>query len=89
MKKILKYAFVAAFAVIAGYSVYTHQKVNTMSKLVLANVEALANDEGGSSENWACWSKEKRGSGYWRCGSPCKFIDGATGSGTEGKCYKN
>ena len=43
MKKVIRIAFVAA---IAGYGVYTNQKTdNVMSELMLANVEALANDE--------------------------------------------
>ena len=42
MKKFMKIAFVAAFAAIAGYGVYANQKVDTMSDLALANVEALA-----------------------------------------------
>ena len=50
MKKIMRVAFVAAFAAIAGYGIYTNQKVDTMSDLMLANVEALASGEGGSSD---------------------------------------
>lgn len=41
MKKIMKMAFVVSFAAVAGYGVYTSQKVDTMSDLMLANVEAL------------------------------------------------
>ena len=48
MKKIMRVAFVAAFAAIAGYGIYTNQKVDTMSDLMLANVEALA----GSNEGY-------------------------------------
>lgn len=44
MKKYLKFAFVAAFAAIAGYGVYTSQKTDAMSDLMLANVEALADN---------------------------------------------
>ena len=44
-KNFMKVAFVAAFATIAGYGVYTNQKADAMSDLMLANVEALANDE--------------------------------------------
>ena len=42
MKRFLKYAFIAAFAAIAGYGVYASQKSDAMSDLALANVEALA-----------------------------------------------
>ncbi len=42
MKKFVKIGFVAVFAAIAGYGVYTSQKSEFMSDLALANVEALA-----------------------------------------------
>ncbi len=46
MKKyIIRTAFVAAFALMAGYNVYTSQQEKTMSDLALANVEALADYE--------------------------------------------
>lgn len=46
MKKyIIRTAFIAAFALMAGYSVYTSQQGKTMSDLALANVEALADGE--------------------------------------------
>ena len=45
MKKIMRIAFVAAFAAVAGYGVYTNQRTETMSDLMLANVEALATPE--------------------------------------------
>mgnify|MGYP000021934215 CR=1 len=51
MKKyIIRTAFVAAFAFMAGYSVYTSQQKKTMSDLALANVEALANDNESSEK---------------------------------------
>ena len=49
MKKFIKLAFVAAFAAIAGYGVYMSQKSDSMSDLLLANVEALADDTESSS----------------------------------------
>ena len=45
MKKMIKIAFVAAFAAIAGYGVYANQKSEVLSDLTLANVEALATPE--------------------------------------------
>lgn len=45
MKKMIKIAFVAAFVAIAGYGVYTNQKTDAISDLMLANVEALAGGE--------------------------------------------
>lgn len=45
-KMIFKYAIVSAFAAVAGYGVYTSQKVNVeLSDMALANVEALASGE--------------------------------------------
>ena len=44
-KNFIKVAFVAAFASIAGYGVYTLQQKVEMSDLAKVNVEALANDE--------------------------------------------
>ena len=41
----MKAAFVAAFAVVAGYGIYSNQKADNMSDLMLANVEALADYE--------------------------------------------
>lgn len=45
MRKFVKIAFVAVFAAVAGYGVYTSQKTEFMSDLALANVEALARYE--------------------------------------------
>ena len=41
-KKFLKYGFVAAFALVAGYSVYASQQKVGLSELAMENVEALA-----------------------------------------------
>lgn len=45
MRKLIKIAFVAIFAAVAGYGVYANQKPETMSDLMLANVEALGMGE--------------------------------------------
>ena len=42
MKKFLKFAFVAILVAVAGYGVYASPKSDTVSDLMLANVEALA-----------------------------------------------
>lgn len=47
MNKIMKVAFVAVFAAMAGYGVYANQKADTISDIMLANVEALASGESG------------------------------------------
>ena len=41
----MKAAFVVAVAAVAGYNIYTNLKSNTMSDMMLANVEALASGE--------------------------------------------
>ena len=52
MKKIMKIAFVAAFAAVAGYGVYANQQSETMSDLMLANVEALASGESSTTNRY-------------------------------------
>ena len=46
MKKLIKFAFIAAIVAVADYNVYQSQSVmNGMSEFALANVEALASGE--------------------------------------------
>lgn len=46
MKKVLKFSFIAAVAVAAGYTAYSHsQKAEALSDVALSNVEALARGE--------------------------------------------
>ncbi len=67
MKKyIIRTAFVAVFALMAGYSVYTSQQEKTMSDLALANVEALASGESGTNTTWSC--KGNVNKCYVQCG---------------------
>lgn len=47
MNKILKITFAALFVAVVGDSIYVSRQSKSLSNLVLANVEALANDEGG------------------------------------------
>lgn len=56
-KNILKVAFVAAFAMIAGYGVYATQNEVKLSDLALDNVEALAWGEGDPDFNCR-WNDE-------------------------------
>lgn len=44
-KKFIKVAFVAAIAMVSGVNVFNAQKVNALSEIALANVEALAQGE--------------------------------------------
>ncbi|MDE6349092.1 MAG: NVEALA domain-containing protein [Bacteroides sp.] len=56
MKKVIKAVFIAAIAAVAGYGVYTNQKAEPMSDLMLANVEALADFE-WNENGWYCWQR--------------------------------
>ena len=47
-KKFIKVAFVAAIAIVSGVNVFNAQKVNALSEIALANVEALAQGEIGT-----------------------------------------
>ncbi len=44
-KNLIRTVFVAAFALVAGYGVYTSHQERFMSDIAMANVEALANGE--------------------------------------------
>ena len=86
-KNFIKVAFVAAFASIAGYGVYTSQQKVEMSDLAMANVEALANgeDEGGKK---TCYNSitTMEGSQIFYC-QTCSWVPGTNSlfSG-KGKC---
>lgn len=45
--KLFKFVFVIVIAMIAGINVYNAQKPEPMSDIAMANVEALAENEGG------------------------------------------
>ena len=82
----------AAVAVVALAAVNVNYALQDkdLSTMVLENVEALAQEQGGgSSSYWNCWSSQKAGSGYWRCGSPCTWIDAYAGQGPTSLCHAN
>lgn len=58
-KNILKVAFVAAFAIIAGYGVYATQTCTDLSDITLENVEALAAGESSSDCSTYCYSDSR------------------------------
>lgn len=53
-KNILKIVFASAFALVASYSVYASLHKVEMSDFAMANVEALARNEGGIKECVGC-----------------------------------
>lgn len=81
---------IAAIAIggFAGFNVSLNSQ-NGLSGLTLTNVEILSFSEGGSSTDWYCYSEEKSGSGYYRCGSPCVWVQKRGGKGKSSKCYSN
>lgn len=54
MKKAMKAAFVVAVAAVIGYGVHENLQADTMSDMMLANVEALASGEGGDKIVYCC-----------------------------------
>ena len=51
---LLKVAFVVAIALVSGLNMFNVQKVETLSKVALANVEALADLESGNAKYKYC-----------------------------------
>lgn len=49
-KNVLKVAFVAAIAMMAGINVFNAQKPAVLSDVAMENVEALADDEGSNQD---------------------------------------
>lgn len=65
MKKIIKIAMVAVVAAVAGMGIYSSQRADVTSDIMLTNVEALAQGEGGDY-NSPIWERYYRpdGTGY-------------------------
>ena len=53
-KKIVSAVFVAAIAIAAGYTMKQNAEKNDLSDIALANVEALASGESGSTDREDC-----------------------------------
>lgn len=75
MKKFVKLAFVAAFAAIAGYGVYMNQKSDSVSDLLSANVEALAD---GESSDYGTLYGNAAGTRYCCCPGGSRTCGAAT-----------
>ena len=84
MKKKIKLAFVCALICCGVYHL-THSK-NQVKSIVLENIEALSDVGEGSSSVWFCWSAQKKGSGCWRCGSPCVYDNNKGPLGPASTC---
>lgn len=83
------FAALGAIAVVmAGAFVSKNAHNSDESELLRENVEALTDNEGGSSDTWACWSDLKDGSGVWKCGNPCEYFANKNGKDGEGICRK-
>lgn len=83
-KKILGAAFIAAMALTAGWNFNQSKNEIMMSKLALANVEALARNEGESGTG-TCYKTitTQKGSKILYC-STCTYIKDSTNSWTSG-----
>lgn len=73
-KNIIKVAFVAAIALVGGINVFNSQKSENLSDVVLANVEALAEFEGGHGEKYCtlhikCFNSYGSETGEWMADS--------------------
>lgn len=81
----VKVAFVAAIAIVSGINVFNAYKTETLSDVVLANVEALAMDE--ANRGITCYFKEGGTAFLCRC-TDCKwgYVDSSKSSG---ECYAN
>jgi len=89
-KKILGGIAVLAVAALAAWNLNLDSKTNGMSDVKLANVEALADTEGGSSGTFTCYSTYND-CWFWncttiyRCGNPCTDAK-ADSYGDIGQC---
>ncbi|OUN80044.1 MULTISPECIES: NVEALA domain-containing protein [unclassified Bacteroides] len=83
MKKIIRFSFIAAVAVAAGYTAYSQsQKTETLSDLELANVEALARNETG--HHITCYSGGTGNAFMCKCGT---CVWGYTSTYNKGTCF--
>lgn len=93
MKK--KGIFIGTFGIVVSsliaWSGYAMHKNASEDDIFMQNVEALASGEGGSSEQWPCWSQAPdEGRGIWICGNPCQYDKhGKSSAPSDGICYKN
>ena len=89
MNKIVKFAFAAAFAMFATYNVcQSNTETEETSDMVLANVEALAGNE-GFVDDGTCYHAiyTASGSQVRYCGT-CTYIPNSAGEwGRTGKCW--
>lgn len=53
-KKFIRATFVAAIVMACGINVFNAQKVETLSDVAMANMEALADDESNKMHFWCC-----------------------------------
>lgn len=83
-KNILKVALVATIVATAGYGVYENQKQETMSDVMLANVEALAEGEASAGDPCYKGSYNSALPEAVKCAQPCKK---ERCGGAIDKCY--
>ena len=90
-KKVMKAAFVAAFAMVSGINVFNTQKSEVLSEIALANVEALADYEDSGTEQIKCYSSlvYEKGASVVDC-STCQSVEDKTDKfwSLSGKCTR-
>ena len=84
MKKTMKAAFVVAVAAVIGYGVYENQQADTMSDMMLANVEALASGEANVGDPCYKGGYNSNLPEATKCAHPC--VKERCGGMTD-KCY--
>ncbi|MDE6077006.1 MAG: hypothetical protein K2G29_04680 [Muribaculaceae bacterium] len=89
-KVIFATAFVAMSGIALAYGMGAFSSQDNVAALQLDNAEVLAQNESGSSSSWTCWnaSQYEGGSGFWRCGRPCKWIENQRGIDSTDRCYQ-
>lgn len=66
-KKFIRATFVAAIVMACGINVFNAQKLEVLSDIALANVEALANDSESSGIDWGSHTMD-----YYK--SCCRYV---------------
>ena len=87
MKKVI---FATAFVAVSGfalaYGMDAFRSQDKVAALQLDNAEVLAGNEGGSF-NGSCWTTTRPGgTGFWRCGYPCIWVEGYSPVGSLSIC---
>ena len=90
MKRIF-ICLVAVVGLATAVTLKASQKRSKLSEMALSNIEALSSGEYNEYVCFGegdCWSSQKPGYGYYRCGVPCVWVDNFSGDGNASKCFR-